>query len=426
VHICRKYKPEKVYLYLSQEMLAFHQQDDRYCRCLKWLQEKENFYCDIQILERPDLVEVQLFDYFYDEFEQEVEKIRQMHPDDTILLNVSSGTPAMKSALQFLAVSSENLYIPVQVSTPQKGVNREQYDFELYDLETRWELDEDNEVPYVDRCVESETAMLNKRIKLEVIRKHIKAYDYQAAWRVAQTIEQLLSAETLALLDGAAKRFALKVTDAKKLFQKANVNPIPEVSSDKQLVIEYLLWLQVKQQRGDLLDFIRGVTPVVIRLFDFALKDKCKINFYDYCTQRKNGIWYPDRTKLQQKNPELFRYLETNEKICDGVRENTPLNSVLLCETLRKEIADAVIIQNMDIIRSIESDARNIAAHEIVAVTDDWLQKQVKHSSAQIMKLLKTFTQQTCIGIKSTVWDSYEQMNAMILESLNKSTGKES
>jgi hypothetical protein len=41
VHICRKYKPEKVYLYLSQEMLAFHQQDDRYCRCLKWLQEKD-------------------------------------------------------------------------------------------------------------------------------------------------------------------------------------------------------------------------------------------------------------------------------------------------------------------------------------------------------------------------------------------------
>ena len=184
IHICRKYKPEKVYLYLSQEMLNFHRLDDRYCRCLEWLQKKEKFHAEIILLERPDLVDVQVFDYFYDEFEQEVQKIQQENPEATILFNVSSGTPAMKSALQFLAASSENMYVPVQVSTPQNGVNREQYDFEKYDLETRWELNEDNEAGYVDRCVESETATLNKRIKLEIICKHIEAYDYQAAWRV--------------------------------------------------------------------------------------------------------------------------------------------------------------------------------------------------------------------------------------------------
>lgn len=120
LHICRKYKPEKVYLYLSKEMLAFHEQDDRYCRCLNWLQEKEGFHCDIEIIARPDLVDVQYFDYFYDEFEQEVKKIYQEYPEATILFNVSSGTPAMKSALQFLAATSENMYVPVQVSTPQK------------------------------------------------------------------------------------------------------------------------------------------------------------------------------------------------------------------------------------------------------------------------------------------------------------------
>ena len=125
IHICRKYKPEKVYLYLSQEMLNFHRLDDRYCRCLEWLQKKEKFHAEIILLERPDLVDVQVFDYFYDEFEQEVQKIQQENPEATILFNVSSGTPAMKSALQFLAASSENMYVPVQVSTPQNGVNRE-------------------------------------------------------------------------------------------------------------------------------------------------------------------------------------------------------------------------------------------------------------------------------------------------------------
>lgn len=91
IHICRKYKPEKVYLYLSQEMLNFHRLDDRYCRCLEWLQKKEKFHAEIILLERPDLVDVQVFDYFYDEFEQEVQKIQQENPEATILFNVSSG-----------------------------------------------------------------------------------------------------------------------------------------------------------------------------------------------------------------------------------------------------------------------------------------------------------------------------------------------
>lgn len=168
VHICRKYKPEKVYLYLSKEMLEFHSLDNRYCKCLEWLQERENFHFEIHLIKRPELIDVQIFDIFYDDFENELQKIRLENPEHEILFNVSSGTPAMKSALQFLAATSENMYIPVQVSTPQKGANRENYDFEEYDLNTRWELNEDNEIPYVDRCVESETMTLNKRIKLEV------------------------------------------------------------------------------------------------------------------------------------------------------------------------------------------------------------------------------------------------------------------
>ena len=177
LHICRKYKPEKVYLYISQEMLKFHYQDNRYCQCLEWLQEKEGFACEIHIIERPDLVDVQIFDTFYDDFETEVLKIQEDNPEATILFNVSSGTPAMKSALQFLAASSENEYIPVQVSTPQKGANREKYEFEDYPVDINWEMNEDNIEPFIDRCIESPTRTLNKRIKLEVIRKHIEAYD---------------------------------------------------------------------------------------------------------------------------------------------------------------------------------------------------------------------------------------------------------
>ena len=32
LHICRWYKPDKVYLYMSKEILALHEKGNRYCR----------------------------------------------------------------------------------------------------------------------------------------------------------------------------------------------------------------------------------------------------------------------------------------------------------------------------------------------------------------------------------------------------------
>lgn len=423
IHICRKYKPCKVYLYLSQEMLNFHRLDNRYCKCLEWLQEKVHFKCEIVLLERPDLVDVQVFDRFYDEFEQEVQKIQQANPDDTILFNVSSGTPAMKSALQFLAAASENMYVPVQVSTPQQGVNREQYVFEQYDLETRWELNEDNIEPFKDRCVESATATLNKRIKLEVIAKHIEACDYQAAWRVAQSIEKLLTAETMALLEGAAKRVVLDIKGAEAAFVKADAPLMPLMSSDRRLVVEYLLWLQIKQQRGDLADFVRGLTPVFVDLFSLALKEKCRIDVSTYCVANKQGVLRLSRSKLQKHNPDLLRSLDG--QFGGDFQDKTELSAHLLVAILKKECQDEKLVQMAEDLRRVEREARNPVAHDIVSVTEEWLNNRVKCDSHKIMKLLKDFTQRSCSGIPPAIWESYDAMNKAIVMALNKPIAKE-
>ncbi len=39
LHICRCYKPDKVYLYMSKEILKHHEEDDRYLYCLRKLDE---------------------------------------------------------------------------------------------------------------------------------------------------------------------------------------------------------------------------------------------------------------------------------------------------------------------------------------------------------------------------------------------------
>lgn len=139
LHICRVYKPQKVYLYISKEMLEFHHSDDRYRKAINYLAQKEQIEIDIEVIERPNLENVQLFDSFYDEFENILHDI-QAENEGKILLNVSSGTPAMKSALQFLAIINID-WLPIQVTTPQKGANRNKPEFYDYDFDTEWELD---------------------------------------------------------------------------------------------------------------------------------------------------------------------------------------------------------------------------------------------------------------------------------------------
>ena len=65
LHICRKYHPDLVYLYLSGEMLEHHKRDNRYCYCLDKLQEAGNFKMTYEIIERESLINVSQYDFFY-------------------------------------------------------------------------------------------------------------------------------------------------------------------------------------------------------------------------------------------------------------------------------------------------------------------------------------------------------------------------
>lgn len=417
IHISRYYQPEIIYLYMSKEMSEFHHLDNRYCKCLEWLQKKENFVSEIHVIERTDLVDVQLFDYFYDEFDAELQKIHEAFPNHQILLNVSSGTPAMKSGLQFLAASSEYGYKAIQVATPQKGINREQTDFENYDLELRWELNEDNETDSPNRCVESATMMLNKRIKLEVIRNHIEAYDYQAALNVAKTIETVLPENIMFLLEGATKRMSLDQSGAIMAFAKTVIQPMPRLSSDKAPVIEYILWLQAKQQRGDLADFIRGITPVIVDIFELILKEKYHIKLSDFCERNSKGVWCLSRQNFLNNLPELLSYLE---KSYGELIQKKPISSHILLSMLEKECHQPALYNLAKELREIEQSVRNTAAHEIVSITEDFLLSKTGKKSSQILNLMKQLIQQGLTGIKNEVWNSYDEMNTLIIAELAK------
>ena len=148
LHICRVYRPEKVYLYLSHEMLERSRQDDRYRLSLEKLQQQLGCKMEIHQIERDELTQVQLFDTFYTDFDQLLREIHNENPGSTLLVNLSSGTPAMKSALNVISVLAQYPMQAVQVSTPNRRENPKDEDPKDYDVETFWECNQDNEADF--------------------------------------------------------------------------------------------------------------------------------------------------------------------------------------------------------------------------------------------------------------------------------------
>jgi CRISPR type III-A/MTUBE-associated protein Csm6 len=174
LHICRVYQPTDVYLYMSAEILANHRADNRYLYCLENLAELQGRKMACQIVERPELRDVQVFDWFYQDFRKAIKDIAaNMDETDVLLLNVSSGTPAMKSGLLVLATLGEYPCKLIQVRTPMRKMNEHRH--EDYDIETLWDLNEDNEEGFENRCQEIKCPSLSLIKQEEIIKKLVRS-----------------------------------------------------------------------------------------------------------------------------------------------------------------------------------------------------------------------------------------------------------
>ena len=82
LHICRYYKPDVVYLYLSKEMMEYHSTDNRYVRSIELLGKKLNHTFEVHIIENDQMVNVQQYDVFYKEFRSIISDIEKEKGED--------------------------------------------------------------------------------------------------------------------------------------------------------------------------------------------------------------------------------------------------------------------------------------------------------------------------------------------------------
>lgn len=422
LHIARIYKPSKVILYFSDEMLAFEKTDHRYTRALSLLGEKLSHGFDVEVQKCADITEVHKFDLFYEEFEKRLKKISDENPESEILVNISSGTPAMKSALQFIAaLGSVERLTAIQVATPEKKCNKHRAPAVNYDLETEWACDEDNETEtFEDRSEVSGSLNLAARIKRETLIKHVEAYDYHAALSIAVGLGDKIPPLALKLLDAVAARAQLNLNRIQISLKETGVKIIPVESSDLRNIAEYLLWLDVKLKRGELADFIRGLTPLIADLFEYYISKVLKIDIRKYCDSSGEYSLKLKRYKLERTS-EGMKILEMLDAQFNCYKDDYLSSKNMLC-ILKAFCVDKMAAELFENIRNVESAVRNIAAHEIIAITPELIEKKTRENGcasapAGILNML--FKAAELYGIpQGKIKNSYGEMNELIKEAL--------
>ena len=64
----------------------------------------------------------------------------------------------------------------------------------------------------------------------------------------------------------------------------------------------------------------------------------------------------------------------------------------------------------------VESSVRNLLAHKIVYIDEDWIKRSTGNlNEEKIMKLIKKVFRYTDVNVKDEYWDSYDRMNDFII-----------
>lgn len=408
LHICRLYRPDKVYLYLSKEMNEYHQLDNRYCSAIRMLEDELNWHCDIEVIVDKDMQEVQIFDAFIGKYEKKLDEIRMTDHPKEIIVNVSSGTPAMKSSLQMLSILKNDI-TAIQVTTPLRTSNKRHEDKDNYDLALQWEFNEDREKDFENRCMVSEAKYLLDRIKKENIEKYIRVYDYEAGKIMADTLYEKPSQQFMGCLDIAIERRKMNleyIKGKKKLYGVETWFPVAQDRDMKEF--EYILSMQIKLWKRQYIDYVRDITPIFYSLSERVLKKYCQLKFSDIGKESR-GSWCISIKRINQLG------LAAESRWTDY----TIISANVILKIMEQKCTEEKVLKVMQNIRLVEREVRNLAAHEIVGITAEWFKNRTGFTAEQVMEQIVELGIYAGLKLSKQNRKIYDTMNEQLIGWLN-------
>lgn len=293
LHIARTYRPEQIVLVYSEEMLI--KQD----LIEKAIFSIEDYHPEVMIestILKND--EVYLFDKMYEVMGQIVEKYSGTNHQ--LILNLSSGTPQIISALFALNRIKDYNTQAIQVATPNKSANRQYVPLSSEGEQKLFNENEDNQKDYEDRTIKDEAEKFNQSLIKRHLRNLIASYDYLAAEELVTKKEynNLLSKKKLSFLRATLNDF-VKVFKTQAILKDIQDYPLTDV---EKKALNYFLMIEVLKERGQVADVLIKSKSYV----EFIIEEKIKKD-------------YPDLIKYDGALPKLNEEYKDFEKILDFI-----------------------------------------------------------------------------------------------------------
>ena len=425
LHIIRYYKPEKVYLFFTSETEELEKTDGRYSKSI----EKSGFDCRIETI-FSSIGDPSDFDAFMKVFPETLKGIAEENPGAQLLVNISSGTSQMISALCLEIASNRYDLLPIQVKTPERKSNivRQTGDFNL-DEELKNLLDRDT-FHYPSRCEIPGMKNFRKALLSSQLETLIKSYDYHAALKIIEPYPALFEKYNLitCLLKHLWHRLNLQSDMAEKTAFDTGVDFefYPCKNKDAEDIIEYFQTMKIKQKRGELSDFIMRITPFATETAKVFLG-----RFIDWekLTVMDNGVPSFSRKLIKDYSFELFNLV--NKEYKGGLRDTHFVNLSIFASIIRAlpDIAppDKKALYNnryhqvkklLGMLNNLETVIRNKTAHEMTLVTEETLKSKTGRKSSQILKDLEILLSVVFPDDYIRDFLIYDCINDLILENL--------
>jgi len=363
VHIARKYHPDKIIIVFSEELICKKDDIEKVIRSIDSQYVPEIVYHEPIILNN----EVHIFDTMFDQFDA---IIREYYTkDDEFILNLSSGTPQIKSALFVLNRLSEINVKAVQVPSPEKKSNAGVGHDDSEDIDALIDTNIDNKRDFVDRTIEDTSEKFKQGLMKKTLRDFIKKYDYKASLELANQLPDFSG------LKEARKKLqdivdALDRQDIPQTFKNR------KWSDEKKKVLNAYLTIELQKERGN---FSEGLIRIKT-LTEFILED--------YIDNRYPGL--------------LDRYVDESEKYFLGIWDYSKILKEKKEWTLYNQIKPMI---NMN-------TSRNTVAHRLDSIKSEDLKQM-----GPVLKTLKGLVKEQ-YQLTEKDFNFYKGLNKELLELL--------
>lgn len=363
LHIVRHYHPEKVVLFFTKEMLEREERNNCYTRAIKHVAP------DIEIEVIKSGIEAA---HIYDEFIEVLpDAIRSYESDGTeLILNLSSGTPQIKTVMAIVAV--EDGLRGVQVESPNRGSNSASRPVQSDDdIEAIIANNLDDEDGAECRCIEPPLQVIRYYSEKHQIISLIERYEYAGACALAKNSVNVPK-DLKKLLRHAMLREQLNTEKAEQeLSQYNGVKLIPFRDEKEQELFEYFLKLQLDSSKKHLSDILVKSNNFIVELLRRYILKGTSFRL-SYCLERNRLV----REKIEGAYPNLVRSLDSE---FNGFFRDSELSFANLC-VLCRYISDEHLAKDDEVGREVADfvnamsslrELRNDSAHTIKNITPD-------------------------------------------------------